>query len=180
MQVVESPERGLAVGATFTAKEREGYVKEYIEQEGLAMLLNKELGLVLFHLDSVWIDGSPSKDRRRAKGFLSPGTEVTFLVRSFHGEEYKDFSEEKVVKQAVAVWLGIRPNLVLKVAMGEENTRQLEEHRKTFMLYIRGEVFMRVSLVRILAEVAGYLTNNLGILGLQGGQGHGQNPLPHG
>ena len=48
MQVVESPERGLAVGATFTAKEREGYVKEYIEQEGLAMLLNKELGPVLF------------------------------------------------------------------------------------------------------------------------------------
>jgi len=69
-----------------------------------------------------------------------------------------------VVHQAVAVWLGIKPNLVLKVAMGEENTRQLEEHRKTFMLYIRGEVFMRVSLVRVLAEVAGYLTDNLGIL----------------
>jgi hypothetical protein len=32
------------------------------------------------------------------------------------------------------------------------------------MLYIRGDVFMRVSLVRVLAEVAGYLTDDLGIL----------------
>jgi len=122
------------------------------------------LGLVLFHLDTVWMDGFPSKDKRRAKDRLAPGSEVTFLVRSFHGEEYKDLSEEKVVHQAVAVWFGIKPDGILKVAMGEENTRQLEEHRRTFMLYFRGDVFMRVSLVRVLAEVAGYLTDDLGIL----------------
>lgn len=164
VEVVEPGTRQGAGQATFTAKEQTGYVKEYIEQEGLAMILSKELGLVLFHLDTVWMDGFPSKDKRRAKDRLAPGTEVTFLVRSFHGEEYKDLSEEKVVHQAVAVWFGIRPDGILKVAMGEENTRQLEEHRKTFMLYIRGDVFMRVSLVRVLAEVAGYLTDDLGIL----------------
>ena len=164
LQVVEPGARQGAGQATFTAKEQTGYVKEYIEQEGLAMILSKELGLVLFHLDTVWMDGFPSKDKRRAKDRLAPGTEVSFLVRSFHGEEYKDLSEEKVVHQAVAVWFGIRPDGILKVAMGEENTRQLEEHRKTFMLYIRGDVFMRVSLVRVLAEVAGYLTDDLGIL----------------
>jgi len=164
VEVVEPGSRLGAGQATFTAKEQTGYVKEYIEQEGLAMILSKELGLVLFHLDTVWMDGFPSKDKRRAKDRLAPGSEVTFLVRSFHGEEYKDLSEEKVVHQAVAVWFGIRPDGILKVAMGEENTRQLEEHRRTFMLYIRGDVFMRVSLVRILAEVAGYLTDDLGIL----------------
>jgi len=164
VEVVEPGSRQGAGQATFTAKEQTGYVKEYIEQEGLAMILSKELGLVLFHLDTVWMDGFPSKDKRRAKDRLAPGTEVAFLVRSFHGDEYKDLSEEKVVHQAVAVWFGIRPDGILKVAMGEENTRQLEEHRKTFMLYIRGDVFMRVSLVRVLAEVAGYLTDDLGIL----------------
>eukprot|EP00092_Neocalanus_flemingeri_P012134 GFUD01013082.1.p1 GENE.GFUD01013082.1~~GFUD01013082.1.p1 ORF type:complete len:440 (+),score=154.87 GFUD01013082.1:84-1403(+) len=164
VEVVEPGKRQGRGSATFSAKEKMGYVKEYIEQEGLGMLLSKELGLVLFHLDTVWMDGSPSKDERRAKERLAPGSEVSFLVRSFHGEEYKDLSEDKVVHQAVAVWFGIKPDTVLKVAMGEENTRRLEEHRKTFMLYIRGEVFMRVSLVRVQAEVAGYLTDDLGIL----------------
>ena len=46
------------------------------------MLLSKELGLVLFHLDSVWMDGGPIKDKRRVKEKLAPGTEVTFLVRT--------------------------------------------------------------------------------------------------
>ena len=32
------------------------------------------------------------------------------------------------------------------------------------MLYVKGEVFIRVSLVRVRAEVAGYLTDNVGIL----------------
>jgi len=62
------------------------------------------------------------------------------------------------------VWVGKKPEGVLRVALGEENTRALEENRKTFMLYVRGEVFMRVSLVRVRAEVAGYLTDELGIL----------------
>jgi len=163
VEVVEPGSREAA-GSTFTAKEHRGYIKEYIEQEGLGMILSKELGLVLFHLESVWMDGVPSKDKTRAKDRLEPGREVSFLVRSFRGDEYKDLSEDNTINQAVAVWLGRKPDGLLRVAVGEENTRFLEENRKTFMLYIKGEVFMRVSLVRIKAEVAGYLTDELGIL----------------
>ena len=162
--MVEPGARQGSGDSVFTAKEHGGYVKEYIEQEGLGMILSKELGLVLFHLDSVWLNGVLSKDRKRAKERLEVGREVIFLVRSFHGEEYKDLSEEKIINQAVAVWIGKKPEGILRVALGEENTRSLEENRKTFMLYIRGEVFMRVSLVRVLAEVAGYLTDEMGIL----------------
>jgi len=164
VEVVEPGTRQGSDGTVFTAKEHSGYIKEYIEQEGLGMILSKELGLVLFHLDSVWLNGVPSKDRSRAKERMELGREVTFLVRSFQGDEYKDLSEEKIINQAVAVWAGKKPEGVLRVALGEENTRALEENRKTFMLYIRGEVFMRVSLVRVLAEVAGYLTDESGIL----------------
>merc|ERR1712012_1399601 len=42
---------------SINAKEKDGYVKEYIETEGLAMILSKEYGLILFHLESVWIEG---------------------------------------------------------------------------------------------------------------------------
>lgn len=56
-----------------------------------------------------------------AKDMLAPGTEVIFLVRSFHGEEeYKDLSEKRVVHQAVAV----RPYRVFKVALEEENYKK--------------------------------------------------------
>ena len=42
---------------SINAKEKNGFVKEYIETEGLAMILSKDYGLVLFHLSSVWING---------------------------------------------------------------------------------------------------------------------------
>jgi len=164
VEVIEPGTRQGSGDTIFTAKEQYGFVKEYIEQEGLGMILSKELGLVLFHLDSVWLNGVLSKDRSRAKERLELGRDVTFHVRSFQGDEYKDLSEEKTINQAVAVWVGRKPEGVLRVALGEENTRSLEENRKTFMLYVRGEVFMRVSLVRVRAEVAGYLTDELGIL----------------
>ena len=128
------------------------------------MILCRELGLVLFHLDSVWIDGRPSQNRRIAKEKLYPGSEVNFLVRSFRGDEYNKVSEDKVIHQAVAVWFGDKPENVMKTALNEENSRRLEEDRKTFMLYVKGEVFIRVSLMRVRAEVAGYLTDNIGIL----------------
>merc|ERR1711971_377397 len=82
---------------SINAKEKNGFVKEYIETEGLAMILSKEYGLILFHQD----------------------------------EKYK---------------------------------KKLEEHRKSFMLYLRGEVFLRAALVRVKGEVAGYLTENMGII----------------
>ena len=121
-QVVEPGARQDAGNTTFTAKEQMGYVKEYIEKEGLALILSKEIGMVLFHVDTVWMDGRASKDRKRTKERLVPGTDVTFLVRSFHGEEYKDLSEEKIIHQAVAVWIGCKPEGILRIAMGEENT----------------------------------------------------------
>jgi len=164
VEVVEPSNRPEAGNSNFTSKEYRGFVKEFIEQEGLALLLSKELGVVLFHLDSVWIDGHLINDRRKVKSEISAGTDVDFLVRSFHGEDYKSISDEKVLHQAVAVWIGRRPSQMLKVATGEESTRRLEENRKSFMLYIREEVFTRASLVRVLGEVAGYLSDEFGIL----------------
>ena len=50
----------------------------------------------------------------------------------------------KVIHQAVAVWTGDkRPDAVLKKIADEEYKKKLEEHRATFMLYLRGEVFLR-------------------------------------
>merc|ERR550519_3097632 len=38
-------------------EEKRGEIKEYIEKEGLGIIFSKEFGLILFHLDNVWING---------------------------------------------------------------------------------------------------------------------------
>jgi len=147
---------------SINAKEKEGYVKEYIETEGQAMILSKEYGLILFHLDSVWIAGV-KLDAGRTRTKLPPGTEVKFFDKTYKGPEYKELSEDAVIHQAVAVWTGSRPEHLLKKIQDEEYRKKLEEQRKSFMLYLRGEVFLRAAMVRVKCEIAGYLNDNLGI-----------------
>jgi len=122
-----------------------------------------EYGLILFHLESVWIEGE-KYDAGKTRTKLPPGTEVKFYDKTYQGAEYKELSEDQVIHQAVAVWTGERPDHLLKKIQDEEYKKKLEEHRKSFMLYLRGEVFLRAALVRFKGEVAGYLTDNMGII----------------
>jgi len=148
----------------FNLKEKKGFVKEYIESEGLAMILSKDYGLVLFHLKSVWL-GSTQSDPNITRSKLPPGTEVNFYDRTFKGEEYADLSEDKVIHQAVAVWTGEkRPDSILKKMGDDSYKKDLEDHRSTFMLYLRGQVFLRAALVRVKGEVAGYINDHIGII----------------
>jgi len=149
--------------SAINAKVKEGYVKEFIETEGLAMILSKEFGLVLFHLDSVYLDGQKA-EMTKVRGKLPVGTEVRFVDRTYRGEEYRQLSEDGVIHQAVAVWRGARPDHLLRKAGEEEHRRRLDEQRKSFMLYVKGDVFLRAALVRVKGEVAGYLTDSLGIV----------------
>merc|ERR1719508_705749 len=73
---------------SINAKEKSGYVKEYIETEGLAMILSKEYGLILFHLDSVWIEGQKF-DAGKTRTKMIPGTEIKFYDKTYQGAEYK-------------------------------------------------------------------------------------------
>merc|ERR1711994_574180 len=103
-------------------------------------------------------------DAGKTRTKLPPGTEVKFYDKTYQGAEYKELSEDQLIHQAVAVWTGERPDHLLKKIQDEEYKKKLEEHRKSFMLYLRGEVFLRAALVRVKGEVAGYLTDNMGII----------------
>merc|ERR1719369_1974573 len=164
VEVIEDDDIAMCGEETgsINAKEKEGYVKEYIETEGQAMILSKEYGLILFHLDSVWIAGE-RLDAGRTRTKLPPGSEVKFFDKTYKGPEYKELSEDAVIHQAVAVWTGSRPEHLLKKIQDEEYRKKLEEQRKSFMLYLRGEVFLRAAMVRVKCEIAGYLSDTLGI-----------------
>ena len=52
---------------------------------------------------------------------------------------------------------------LLKKIQEEEYKKKLEEHTKSIILYLRGEEFLRAALVRVKCEIAGYLSDNMGI-----------------
>merc|ERR1712002_1050424 len=91
-------------------------------------------------MGSVWVDGE-KYDAAKTRTKLPPGTEVKFFDKTYQGAEYKELSEDSVIHQAVAVWTGERPERLLKKVQEEEYKKKLEEHRKSFMLYLRGKYF---------------------------------------
>ena len=46
----------------------------------------------------------------------------------------------------------------------EKQIKRFSCSRATFMLYLRGEVFLRAAFVRVRGEVAGYLNDHMGII----------------
>jgi len=146
-------------------EEKKGFIKEYIETEGLGVIFSRTFGLVLFHLTNVWVNGQ-RLSLSRTRELLKIGSQVSFYDQSFRGEEFSILSSEGIFHQAVVVWTGDRPAHLMKKVdnLGEDYIEALENSRKTFMLYLKGEVFLRCALVRVKGKVVGYLNNQLGIL----------------
>ena len=91
------------------------HLQEYIDpDEGLGILFSMECGLVVFHLDTAWVDGRPADAQSAVHGEMQPGTNVTFLDCVHEGPEYKVVSEERFLRQAAALWTGPRPHLLLR------------------------------------------------------------------
>jgi len=146
-------------------EEKHGYVKEYIETEGSGIIFSHTFGLVLFHLSNVWLEGrqlSPSRTRDQ----LRIGTSITFYDQSFQGADYSALSSDGVLHQAVVAWTGERPKHLMKKidSMGVEYMESLLSSRNTFMLFLRGEVFLRCALVRVKGTVIGYINDEIGVV----------------
>lgn len=146
-------------------EEKRGYIKEYIEVEGSGIIFSHTFGLVLFHLSNVWVNGE-KLSCSRTRDILKIGTPVSFYDQSFKGDEYSALSSDGVLHQAVVAWTGERPSHLMKMVdnMGQEYSEELEKSRKTFMLYLRGEVFLRCALVRVKGMVSGYINDQIGIV----------------
>ena len=144
-----------------------------LDGKGLGVLLNRDEdgGIVLFHLNTLWRNEAFTNEGITLKERLMPGTRVGFLMKTFRQLEYGRFSEEEIIHQAVAVWeeadLPSNNSRLLRAALGEENTRRLEDDRKTFLLNVQNERFLVSSLVRVRGKVAGYITDTLGIIDIE-------------
>ena len=130
-----------------------GHIKEFIEVEGLVLLLSLDHRVVLAHLDCFWVEGGKCKNRRTRER-LPEGSLVSFMLKTFSGEAYKDISEDKVLHQAVTVWTEPRPNHLLKMVGGEEFRMKLLKDWNSFILYLKGDAFLRAALVRVKGKMA--------------------------
>jgi len=146
-------------------EEKRGYIKEFIEMEGLGTIYSESFGLVLFHLSHVWINGE-QLSLSRTRDMLELGTWVSFYDQTLTGLEFKKLSSEEVCHQALVVWTGDRPQHLMKTIdnLGDDYMRGLNKSRDNFMLYLNGEVFLPLSLVRTRGVVIGYISDNIGII----------------
>ena len=69
-------------------EEKRGYIKEFIEMEGLGTIYSESFGLVLFHLSHVWINGE-QLSLSRTRDMLELGTWVSFYDQTLTGLEFK-------------------------------------------------------------------------------------------
>lgn len=97
---------------------------------------------------------------------LQLGQAVSFYDQTFSGDEFIKLSQEKVLHQAIVVWTGDRPGHLMKTidTLGLEYQQSLTKARDGFMLYLNGEVFLPLALVRVKGIVSGYISDRLGII----------------
>lgn len=150
------------------ADEKDGYVKEYIENEGLGLIHSgADDGLVLFHLADVLIDGQKYAQTRDTRKHLPIGTHVKFYSKTFESPDFKVLCEEMVMVQAVVVWTSAsRPEHVRRIVDDADAAfwQRLDEFRKTFLLYIKGEVLLGLALARVKGTVKGYYNSEFGLI----------------
>jgi len=164
----------------FNVEEKRGYVKDFIEREGLGILSAENYGLVLFHLSHVWINGQQlSTDRVRSA--LTLGLWVSFYDQTLTGEQYSALSGEGVCHQAICVWTGRRPDHLLRTLdnLGPEYIQSLTSSREGFLLYLSGEVFLPLALARVRGVVVGYVSDNVGIIEAEDGHRNKANVFFH-
>jgi len=146
-------------------EEKRGYIKEFIEREGLGTIYSESFGLVLFHLSHVWVNGD-QLSVSRTRDMLELGTWVSFYDQTLTGSDFKKLSSEEVCHQALVVWTGDRPQHLMKTidSLGADYMLDLNKSRDNFMLYLNGEVFLPLALVRTRGVVIGYISDNIGII----------------
>ena len=146
-------------------EEKKGFIKEFIEREGLGIIFSETHGLVLFHISHVWINGSQSS-AAATRHSLAPGDTVSFYDQTLAGPEYRRLSSEEVCHQALVVWTGERPAHLMRTidTLGHAYTATLATSRDGFMVYLKGEVFLPLAIVRTRGVVIGYISDNLGVI----------------
>ena len=161
-------------------EEKKGFIKEFIEAEGCGIIYSLEFGLCLFHLNSVWLEGE-NMAAGRTRDLLRPGTDVSYYDQSFTGVEAAGAGADGVLHQALVVWTGVRPRHLLKRldCQGREDLANLQEYRKNFLLYLRGEVFLPLALVRVKGYVAGWISHTMGVIESKNAEGRRVQVLFH-
>ena len=78
-------------------------------------------------------------------------------------------------------WQGERPQHLMKKMslLDSAYILSLETERNSFLLYLRGEVFVRAALVKVKGTVVGYLTGHLGIVEVRDQSGEKRNVFFH-
>jgi hypothetical protein len=140
---------------------KRGYIKEWIEEDGLGVIFSQEVGLVLFHFDNLWIDGWQSSPQQTRDKFY-PGTRVEFIELVVKHPSIKVISPNCVMRQAVGAWIGSRPKHLAKIVAKQEFLQDLRNQREDFIDQI--PFFMELAMVRAKGKVVAHYDRGIGVI----------------
>lgn len=152
---------------------KQGYVKEYVEKNGMGMIFSIECGLILFN-DKQFYSG-PDGGSAPA-GTIGAGSHVSFVCYQIQSTRCRGWvTEDGFMRQAAAVW---EPKLgnnhagqnLLRAVTSDQHKAELKKDFEGFLSHIKENRFLPIALVRARGQIVGYLNHKIGIIETEDGR----------
>lgn len=128
--------------------------------DGLGILFSKEDGMVLFHVDHLYVDGHPASIAE-AKSLTKTNNfrRLKYVEVIATNPSYAAVSPTNTIHQALAVWTGTDPKNLSKLADSEGFLEELKLQRQQFAQMAENKEFLELAMLRVKGKIVGHFAN---------------------
>jgi len=154
---------------------KQGYVKEYVEKNGLGMIFSLECGLILFS-DKHLYEGPEGLRAGVGETNIGAGSQVSFVCYQVQSSKCRGFvTEDGFMRQAAAVWepkpgKDSASQALLREVTKDSYKAELKTDFNAFISHIKQDRFLAIALVRARGRISGYLNHKIGIIETEDGR----------
>jgi len=155
---------------------KQGYVKEYVEKNGLGMIFSQESGLILFSDKHVYSGPDGKRLGLYGSSNIGAGSTVSFVCYQVASTKCRGFvTEDGFMRQAAAVWEpkegeNSPSQALLREVNSDSHKKELKTDFNAFISHIKGNRFLPIALVRARGRICGYLNHKIGIIETEDGR----------
>jgi len=155
---------------------KQGYVKEYVEKNGLGMIFSVECGLILFSDRHLYTGPEGTRDPNAGNSNIGAGSQVSFICYQVQSSKCRGWvTEDGFMRQAAAVWEpkegdnNASQNLLREITT-DSHKKALKKDFDAFLSHIKENRFLPIALVRARGKISGYLNHKIGIIETEDGR----------
>jgi len=169
---------GSAEAWSLDSKIKKGYVKEYVEKNGLGMIFSLECGLILFSDKHLYSGPDGIRAPNAGASNIGAGSEVSFICYQVQSSRCKGWvTEDGYMRQAAALWEASEGDetkpasqKLLREVTRDAHQKDLKKDFEGFLSHIKENRFLPIALVRARGKIAGYLNHKIGIIETEDGR----------